>query len=229
MSRLKFQEEIPSDNDRNYETEEDEEEEGELSDREERDEDKIIEIEEKKLNYENVELEYDSESDQEIEVINKPLPVVDLKEYSGFLSKFLATKKTPQVPPPPIPIPLNDYILKEFALSEKKKSQKRRREEQDDEDEDEGEDSEREIIELNSSDDENQPTVIDLSRPVVTSHSLTLFNLPYNITPEEVCCPPLCVSLSALSLSLSLTCLSVDHQDRSRLWDSKCHSKANLR
>jgi hypothetical protein len=210
-----FQEEIPSDHDHNYDTQDDISDESSDEDQEMK---KKFESDEMKIGDRDIELEYDSESDQEIEKLKKPVIDVDLKGYSGFLSKFLATKKTPDVPPPPIPIPLNDYILKEFALSEKSRSQKRPREEDEDEDEDNDEE-EREVIELNSSDDGNQPTVIDLSDSIFTSHTLTLFNLPYNITADEV---PLLVLLSLTDSHSS------DHLHLSSLWCSESHSQISL-
>jgi hypothetical protein len=220
MSRLVFQEELLSDHEVSYDTEEDVDEqvedqkrgeamsdnESESDDSEDRADEKRA-IKERNAEYpgerEKVEDESDQEdqaeqshknefqeleSDSEDEEFDQATIDVNLNGYSSFLSKFLATKKTPQVPPPPVVIPLNDFILREFALSEKSKHSKRSRE-----DRDEGKEEEEEEEDNISSDGDalrmeqegNEENLLP-EEAIPFSHCLTIFNLPYNMTVKEI-------------------------------------------
>jgi hypothetical protein len=226
MSRLVFQEELLSDHEVSYDTEEEDDQESQQNESrsgsddesrnenedhvekdkrnernedirdnpEESDDESEEDEEENHHRNEFQELESDSEETEDEEdknMTSQSTNEIKLNEYSSFLSKFLATKKTPQVPPPPQVIPLNDFILKEFALSERTKDLKRSRE-----DREEGKKEDERSI---SSDDEDAAARIEQEKgmnqdqdeeaeaeAIPLSHSLTLFNLPYNMTTEEI-------------------------------------------
>lgn len=187
MSRLIFQEELLSDHERSYDTEESEEEDDQdkLDDNtgneiiQEDEDENMKQIQQNRQNDENNEIESDSDTYDDENISKPSLQDLDLSEYSTFLTKFLTTKKTPQVPPPPQTIPLNDYILKEFALSEKGRyHQQVEKEETEDESVHSSESREEaQIFEQFSGNIENESPCLFV---------LTLFNLPYNMTTDEV-------------------------------------------
>lgn len=111
---------------------------------------------------------------------------INLTLYSNFLLKFLSNKKSQSIPPPPPDIPMNDDIIKEFVLSQKKlysiksknngtDSEIENKIDNQDKDQDDSED-----------DNDSYREEDKLIKNEKIEVKLILFNLPYNITENQV-------------------------------------------